>query len=100
MVLSCASAFYDWHNAVKAVAATYGGSCIARFDGGHKFTNNEFRKLLTKLGIAVEYIPVDGAKANRRVERKLALIAEGAKAAWLEFPRHLPDFEFPNKALV
>ena len=52
------------------------------------------------LGIAVDYIRVDGAKANRRVERKLALIAEGAKAAWPEFPRHLPDLEFPSKALV
>ena len=86
-------AFCGWYNAVNAVAATYGGSCIARFDSGHKFTNNEFRKLLTKLGIAVEYIPVDGAKANCRVERKLALIAEGAKAAWLKFPRHLLDLE-------
>ena len=69
------------------------------FDNGSEFTNAEFRKLLTGLGIAVEYTPVDGAKRNSRVERKLALIAEGAKAAWLEFPRHFPDSEFPNKAL-
>ena len=46
----------------------------------------------------VEYTPVDGAKRNGRVERKLALIAEGARAAWLEFPRHFPDLEFPAKA--
>ena len=48
--------------------------------------------------MAVEYTPVDGAKRNGRVERKLALIAEGARAAWLEFPRHFPDLEFPAKA--
>ena len=43
-------------------------------------------------------MPVDGAKRNGRVERKLALIAEGARAAWLEFPRHFLDLEFPAKA--
>ena len=88
-----------WHNAVKLVAAAYGGLDIARFDNGHEFTNAEFRKLLTELGIAVEYTPVDGAKGNGRVERKLGLIAEGAKEVWLEFPRHFQDLEFPNKAL-
>ena len=93
-------AFRAWYNAVKLVAATYGGLDIAHFDNGHEFTNAEFRKLLIGLGIAVEYTPVDGAKRNGRVERKLALIAEGAKAAWLEFPWHFPDLEVPNKALV
>ena len=63
-----------------------------------KFTNADFRKLLTELGVVVEYTPVDGAKRNGRVERKFALIAEGARAAWLEFPRHFPDLEFPAKA--
>ena len=86
-------AFRAWYNAVKLVAATYGGLDIARFDNGHEFTNAEFRKLLTGLGIAVEYTPVDGAKRNDRVDRKLALIAEGAKAAWLEFLRHFPDLK-------
>ena len=28
----------------------------------------------------------------------MAPIAEGARAAWLEFPRHFPDLEFPAKA--
>ena len=79
--------------------ATYGGLDIARFDIGHEFTNAEVRKLLNELGTAVEYTPVDGAKRNCRVERKLALIAGGAKAAWLEFPRNFPDLEYPNKAL-
>ena len=88
-----------WHNTVKLVAATYGGWDIARFDNGHEFTNAEFRKLLTELGIAVEYTPVDGAKRNGRVEGKLGLITERAKKASLEFPWHLQDLEFPNKAL-
>ena len=92
-------AFRVCHNAVKLVAATNGSLDIARFGIGHEFTNAEFQKLLTELGIAVEYTPVDGAKRNGRVERKLALIAKGAKVVWLEFPRHFPYLEFPNKAL-
>ena len=91
-------AFRSWHTAVKRTAAIHGGLEIARFDNGNEFTNADFRKLLTELGVAVEYTPVDGAKRNGRVERKLALIAEGARAAWLEFPRHFPDLEFPAKA--
>ena len=91
-------AFRSWHTAVKRTAAIHGGLEIARFDNGNEFTNADFRKLLTELGVAAEYTPVDGAKRNDRVERKLALIAEGARAAWLEFPRHFPDLEFPAKA--
>ena len=53
------------------MAATYGGLDIARFDHGNDFTNAEFRKLLTELGIAVRHTPVGGAKLDGRVERKL-----------------------------
>ena len=91
-------AFRSWHTAVKSTAAIHGGLEIARFDDGNEFTDADFRKLLTELGVAVEYTLVDGAKRNGRVERKLALIAEGTRAAWLEFPRHFPDLEFPAKA--
>ena len=90
-------AFRSWHTAVKSTAVIHGGLEIARFDNGNEFTNADFRKLLTELGVAVEYTPVDGAKRNGRIERKLALIAEGARAAWLEFPRHFSDLEFPAK---
>ncbi|CAM9916887.1 unnamed protein product, partial [Pylaiella littoralis] len=54
---------------------------------------------LSKEGVVPEYTPVDGAKGDGRVERKLALIAEGAKkAAWHEFHLHVPDLELPAKA--
>ena len=56
--------------------------------------------MLTELNIKRELTPVDCAKRNGRVERKLALITEGARAAWLEFPRHFPDLQFPRKALI
>ena len=90
-------AFRSWLTAIKSTAAIHGGLEIVRFDNGNEFTNADFRKLLTALGVAVEYTPVDGAKRNGRVERKLALIAKGARAAWLEFLRHFPDLEFPAK---
>ena len=92
-------AFRSWHTAVKSTVAIHGGLEIARFDNGNEFTNADFRKLRTELGVAVEYTSVDGAKRNGRVERKLALIAEGARAAWLEIPHHFPDLEFPAKAI-
>ena len=62
--------------------------------------NVNFKDMLTELNIKRELTPVDGAKRNGRVERKLALITEGARAAWLEFPRHFPDLQFPRKALI
>ena len=91
-------AFRSWYTAVKNDAAIHGGLEVARFDNGNEFTNADFRRLVTELGVAVEYTPVDGAKQNGRVERKLALIAEGARAAWLECPRRFLDLEFPAKA--
>ena len=91
-------AFRSRHTAVKSTAAVHGGLEIARFDNGNEFTNVDYRKLLIELGVAADYTPVDGAKQNGRVERKLVLIAEGARGAWLEFPRHFPDLEFPAKA--
>ena len=71
-----------------------------RKDNGLEFVNDDFKNILTELNIKRELTPVDGAKRNGRVERKLALITEGARAAWLEFPRHFPDLQFPRKALM
>ena len=65
-----------------------------------EFVNDDFKDMLTELNIKRELTPVDGAKRNGRVEWKLALITEGPRAAWLEFPRHFPDFHLPRKALI
>ena len=56
--------------------------------------------MLTELIINRELTPVDGTKRDGRVEQKLALITAGARAAWLKFPRHFPDLQFPRKALI
>ena len=69
-------------------------------DNRLEFVNDDFKDMLTELKIKRELTPVDGAKRNERVERKMALITERTRVAWLEFPRHLPDLRFPRKALI
>ena len=76
------------------------GSNRSRTDNGLEFVNDDFKDMLTEMNIKRELTPVDDAKRNGRVERKLALITEGARAAWLEFPRHFPDLQFPRTALI
>ena len=39
----------------------------------------------------------DGAKITGRVERKIALVSEGAKAAFVEFPNQFPGITFPAR---
>ena len=56
-----------------------------RTDSGPEFTNREFQKLVTDNNIRREFMSVDGPKRNGRVERKLALVAEGGMATFLEF---------------
>ena len=51
-----------------------------------------------KLGVKAEHTPPGGSKRTARVERRIALMAEGAKANWVEFPLRFPDIEFPGKA--
>ncbi|CAB1098674.1 unnamed protein product [Ectocarpus sp. CCAP 1310/34] len=92
-------AFRAWYVDNKQLAMAHGGLGVARFDNGTEFTNAEFRHLLSELGVAVEFTPVHGAKRNGRAERKIALVVEGGKVAWLEFPRLFPDLEFPRKAM-
>lgn len=89
----------SWHFKKRDIIERHGGWKIGRFDNRTEFVNTEVRELLVDLGVKPEFTPPDGAKRNGRVERKLALIAEGAKAAWLEFPHRFPDIEFPAKAL-
>lgn len=72
----------------------------ARTDNGLESVNEDLQTSLAEVGIKRrELTPVDGVKRNERTERKLALIAEGAKAASLELPRHFSDFQFPREAL-
>ena len=53
--------------------------------------------MLVVLGIARELTVVDGPKSNGRVERRIALVSEGAKAAFVEFPNQFPGITFPAR---
>ena len=50
--------------------------------------------MLVDLGIARELTAVNGPKSNGRLERRIALFLEGAKAAFVEFPNQFPDITF------
>ena len=93
-------AFRAFFAAIKPLIAVHGPVGSLRTNNGLEFVNDDFKDMLTELNIKRELTPVDGAKRNGRVERKLALITEGARAAWLEFPRYFPDLQFPRKALI
>ena len=93
-------AFRAFSTAIKPLIAVHGPVGSLRTDNGLEFVNDDFKNMLMELNIKRELTPVDGAKRNGRVDRKLALITEGARAAWLEFPRHFPDLQFPRKVLI
>ena len=93
------TAFRAWHVAVKSLISAHGQVECVFSDNGNEFVNTSFRNLLVDLGIKAELTPVDGAKRNGRVERRIALVAEAAKAAFREFPKLFPDLEFPARAL-
>ena len=64
-------------------------------DNGTEWINEDFRTILVDLGIARELTTVDGPKSNGRVERRIALVSEGA--AFVEFPNQFPDITFPAR---
>lgn len=66
-------------------------------ENGLVFVNDNLQRMLGELDFMLDTTPVDGVKHNGRAERKLGLITEGAKAAWLEFPQHFLD---PHKFSV
>lgn len=73
---------------------------IARFDNAREWTSSEVRALMEELGVKIEFTSPGGPKLNGRVERRLALIAEGAKSAWVELPHRFPGVEFLDKLMT
>ena len=82
-----------------AAVNAYGTPESLRMDNGPEFTNREFQKLMTDNNIRREFTSIDGPNRNGRVERKLALVAKGGMAAFLEFQLMFEGVEFPAKAL-
>ena len=91
-------AFRTWYaSSVKQLMGVHGEVRCVLTDNGTEWVNEDFRTMLVDLGIARELTAVDGPKSNGRVERRIALVSEGAKAAFVEFPNQFPDITFPAR---
>ena len=92
-------AFRAFLAAIKPLREKHGESGALRTDSGTEFVNEPFSNLLFQYVDRREFSSVDGPKRNGRVERRIALVKEGARAAWLGFPRPFPDVRFPSRAM-
>ena len=92
-------AFRAFLAAIKPLREKHGEPGTLRTDNGTQFVNEPFSNLLVQYGIRREFTSVDGPKRNGRVERRIALVKEGARAAWLGFPRLFPDVWFPSRTM-
>ena len=90
-------AFRAFLAAIKPLRENHGEPGTLRTDNGTEFVNEPFSNLLVQYGIRREFTSVDGPKRNGRVERRIALVKEGARAAWFGFPRLFPDVRFPSR---
>ena len=93
-------AFRAFLAAIKPLREKHGEPGALRTDNGTEFVNKPFANLLVQYGIRHEFTSVDGPKRNGHVERRIALVKEGARAAWLWFPRLFPDVRFPSRAML
>ena len=92
-------AFRVFLAAIKPLREKHGELKALRTDNGTEFVNEPFANLLAKYGIRREFISADGPKRNGRVERWIALVKEGARAAWLGFQCLFPDARLPSRAM-
>ena len=92
-------AFRAFLAAVMPLREKHGEPGALRTDNGTEFVNEPFANLLVQYDIRREFASVDGPKRNGRVERRIALVKKGARAAWLGFSRLFPDVRFPSRAM-
>ena len=87
-------AFRTWYASVEQLVGVHvEGRCVLT-DNDTEWVNEDFRTMLVDLGIARELTAVDGPKSNGRVERRIALVSEGAKAAFVKFPNQFHNITF------
>ena len=90
-------AFRAWYASAKQLMGVHGEVRCVLTDNGTEWVDEDFRTMLVDLGVARELTAVDGPKSNGRVERRIARVSEGAKAAFVEFPNQFPDSTFPAR---
>ena len=84
-----------WCASVVQLMGVHGEVTCVLTDNSTEWVNEDFRTMLVDLVIARELTAVDGPKSNGRVERRIALVSEGAKAAFVEFRTNSPTLLFP-----
>ena len=87
-------AFRAWYASVKQLMGVHGEVRCVLTDNGTEWVNENFWTMLVDLGIGRALTAVDEPKSNGRVERRIALVSEGSKAAFVEFPNQFPDITF------
>ena len=92
-------AFRAFLAAIKPLREKHGEPGALHTDNGTEFVYESFANLLVQYGIRREFTSVDGTKRNGRVERRIALVKEGARAAWLGLSRLFQDVRFPSRAM-
>ena len=92
-------AFRAFLAAIKPLREKHGEPGAPCTDNGTEFDNEPFANLLVQYGIRREFTSVDGPKRNGRVERRIALVKERARAPWLGISRLFPDVRFPSRAM-
>ena len=90
-------AFRTWYASAKQLMGVHGEVRCFLTDNDTVWSNEDFRTMLVILGIARELTAVDGPKSNGRVERRITLVSEEAKAAFVEFPNQFPGIIFPAR---
>ena len=90
-------AFRTLYFSVKQLMGVHGEVRCVLTDNGTEWVNEDFRTMLVDLGIARELTAVDGPKSNGREKRRIARVSEVTKAAFMKFPKQLPDITFPAR---
>ena len=90
-------AFRTWYASVKKIIGVHGEMGCVLTDNGTEWVNEDFRTMLMGLGIARELTAIDGPKSNGRVEQRIALVSDGANAAFVESPNQFPVITFPAR---
>ena len=95
-----ASALREILVSLKPLRDVHGDFEVLRTDNGTELVNSVVDALLLEFGISRELTSPDGGqKRNGKVERRIGLIREGARAALEEAVLLFPDVEFPARAL-
>eukprot|EP00752_Nemacystus_decipiens_P015618 g13941.t1 len=82
---------------LKGLREMHGDFEVLRIDNGLEFVNAVVDDLLLEFGIMRELTSPDGGqKRNGKVERRIGLIREGARAAFEEAVLLFPDIDFPG----